>query len=112
MGSFLADAQEITLRGQVTDARGPLPGVSILEKGTSQGTTSDADGRFTITVASPESILVFSFIGYRTQEVTVGNRSQITVSMEEEVTALNEVVVTALGVEREVKFANRSRCGT
>lgn len=103
MGFFLSNAQNITLTGQVNDAGGPLPGVSILEKETSQGTTSDADGRFSMTVASPESVLVFSFIGYKTQEVIVGNRSQITVSMEDEVTALNEVVVTALGVKKEVK---------
>lgn len=103
MSFFLSNGQNITLRGQVNDARGPLPGVSILEKGTSQGTTSDAEGQFSMTVASAQSVLVFSFIGYKTQEITVGNRSQITVSMEEEVTALNEVVVTALGVEREVK---------
>src|SRR5687768_15871856 len=56
-----------------------------------------------MTVSSAEAVLVFSFIGYKTQEIPVGTRTQIEITMEEEVTALNEVVVTALGVEREVK---------
>ncbi len=96
-------AQKLTVTGQVADQGSALPGVSILEKGTSNGTTSDVEGNFTMTVTSPDAVLVFSFIGYKTQEVAVGNRSRITVAMEQEVTALSEVVVTALGVEREVK---------
>lgn len=97
-------AQELRVEGVVRDANGDaLPGVSILEKGTTHGTTSDTDGAYTMTIDSPEAVLVFSFIGYRTQEVAVANRTRIDVSLAEEVTALTEVVVTALGVEREVK---------
>lgn len=96
-------AQNFTVSGTVRDANAALPGVSIIEKGTTQGTTSDAEGKFTITVGSPEAVLVFSFIGYRTIEVTVGSRSTIDVTMSEEVSTLEEVVVTALGVKREVK---------
>ena len=96
-------AQQLTVSGVVRSGGAALPGVSIIEKGTSNGTTSDSDGRFSLSVGSADPILVFSFIGYSTQEVNVGNRTQLDVSMVEEVTALNEVVVTALGVEREVK---------
>ena len=96
-------AQGVTVSGVVRDQNDVLPGVSILEKGTSHGTTADSEGRFNMTVSSPEPVLVFSFIGYKTQEIPVGSRTQIEIIMEEEITALNEVVVTALGVEREVK---------
>jgi len=103
LSALTMSAQSTTVSGQVTDNGTPLPGVSILEKGTTNGTTSDAQGRFSMTLTSQNSVLVFSFIGYKTQEVAVGARTEIGVSMEEEVTALTEVVVTALGVEREVK---------
>ncbi|HEX6227082.1 MAG TPA: SusC/RagA family TonB-linked outer membrane protein [Chryseolinea sp.] len=96
--------QGVTVSGQVTEGGGnPLPGVSILEKGTSKGTTSDAQGNFSIAVESAEAVLVFSFIGYKTQEIEVANRSSFNVAMEDDVTALSEVVVTALGVQKEVK---------
>jgi TonB-linked SusC/RagA family outer membrane protein len=96
-------AQERTISGQVTANETGLPGVSILEKGTSNGTTSDSDGNFRLTVNTEDAVLIFSFIGYQTQELAVGGRTQINVAMAEEATALNEVVVTALGVQREVK---------
>jgi TonB-linked SusC/RagA family outer membrane protein len=95
--------QETVVSGTVKDKGNPLPGVSIFEKGTSQGTTSDADGMFKMTPSSPTSVLVFSFIGYKTQEIAVGGRTVIDVEMEEDVTALGELVVTALGVQRDVK---------
>ena len=76
-------------------------GVSILEKGTSKGTASDATGNFNLTVGSPSAVLVFSFIGYKTQEVAVSNRTVFDVDMEEDITALTEVVVTALGCARK-----------
>ena len=96
-------SQELTVSGQVRENGNPLPGVSILEKGTSRGTTSDSQGNFTIAVSSPSSALVFSFIGYKTQEVEVLNRTSFSVDMQEDITALTEVVVTALGVEKDVK---------
>ena len=95
--------QELPVTGQVRENGNPLPGVSILEKGTSKGTTSDGQGKFSMTVASPSAVLVFSFIGYKTQEVSVSNRTAFDVDMEEDVTALTEVVVTALGVKKDVK---------
>ncbi|MEO5600639.1 MAG: carboxypeptidase-like regulatory domain-containing protein, partial [Cyclobacteriaceae bacterium] len=98
-----SQAQQVPISGQIRDMGNGLPGVSIYEKGTTQGTTSDTEGKFAMTVSSPSAILVFSFIGYKTQEIIVGNRSQFIIDMEEDVTALTEVVVTALGVKREVK---------
>jgi TonB-linked SusC/RagA family outer membrane protein len=103
VASFPILAQEVTVSGQVRENGNPLPGVSILEKGTSRGTTSDSQGNFNIAVSSPSAVLVFSFIGYKTQEVSVANRTSFDVDMAEDVTALTEVVVTALGVEKEVK---------
>lgn len=96
-------SQELGVSGQVRENGNPLPGVSILEKGTSSGTTSDSQGNFNLAVSSPSAVLVFSFIGYKTQEVPVANRTSIDVDMVEDVTALTEVVVTALGVQKEVK---------
>lgn len=99
-----AQGQDVT--GTVTSAvdGAALPGVSILIKGTSSGTTTDASGQFSIPVAdASNSILVVSFIGFATQEVAVQNRTSIDIALTEDVTALSEVVVTALGIEREKK---------
>src|SRR5690606_9872547 len=83
-----------TLTGTITDDIGtPLPGVSILVKGTTQGTTTDNDGRYSLST-TPDAILVVSFIGYQTQEITVGNRTNIDISLQPDVAALQEVVIT------------------
>src|SRR5690606_27360138 len=83
--------------GTVKDeANAPLPGVSIVEKGTSNGTVTDSEGRFTIAVRDG-AVLVVSFIGMKPQEVPVGNQSQLTISMESDVTELGEVVVVGYG---------------
>ena len=96
--------KDITLKGQITDAQGEtLPGVSIKVKGTNVGATTDIDGRFTINVPNASSVLVFTYIGYVTQEVTVGNRTTLNVKLEAANTALTEVVVTALGISKEKK---------
>ncbi len=91
-------AQDATISGRVTssDDGSALPGVSVQVKGTTRGTTTDANGRYTIS-ASPRSTLVFSFIGFTNQEVAVGNRSNVTVTLESSANALNEVVVTGYG---------------
>ena len=81
----------------------PLPGVNIIVKGTSTGTTSDINGAYSLEVPGDNATLLFSFIGYRTQEVSVGSRSVIDVALEQDITQLGEVVVTALGIEREQK---------
>jgi TonB-linked SusC/RagA family outer membrane protein len=90
-----AFAQMVSITGAVTDDAGQsLPGVNILEKGTTNGATTDVNGKYTIKVSSESSTLVFSFIGFQTQEVVVNNRSSIDISMNPDVTALQEVVVT------------------
>ncbi len=96
--------QDVTVTGKVTDENGePFLGVTIVIKGTTQGTTTDADGNYSISVPDENSILVFSFVGYLTEEFTVSGRSTIDVSMKPDVISLGEVVVTALGVEKESK---------
>lgn len=82
--SLNAQSQSLTVSGQVKNGPEPLPGVSIIEKGTSSGTTADAEGKFTVTIASPNAVLVFSFIGYKTQEVPVNNQTRIEVQLEED----------------------------
>lgn len=87
--------QSVTVEGTVLDDSGqPLPGVSILEKGTTNGMTTDSEGDYSIKVASNDAVLVFSFIGFQTQEIAVSNRSVIDITMTTDVTALEEVVVT------------------
>lgn len=79
-----------------------LPGVSIIVKGTTTGTVTDMDGRYRLNV-NPTDILVYSFVGYESQEVAVGGRSTIDISLQESLHSLDEVVVTALGIERDEK---------
>ncbi|NAY91425.1 SusC/RagA family TonB-linked outer membrane protein [Muricauda sp. JGD-17] len=86
----------ITITGQVTNTDGvPLPGVSIVVKGTSRGVATDFDGNYTIVVPNGQSILVFTSVGYSEQEITVGNRTIINITMEESVSQLDEVVLNA-----------------
>jgi hypothetical protein len=89
-------AQERTVSGTVTDATGPLPTVSILIKGTSTGTETNFDGKYSIK-AKQGSILVFSFLGMKTVERTVGSSNTINVLMSEDANVLDEVVVVAYG---------------
>lgn len=81
----------------------PLPGVNILLKGTTSGTISDSDGRYTINVTSDTDVIVFSFVGYTSQEVAVGSQAEINISLATDARTLSEVVVTALGIERDKK---------
>lgn len=88
--------QKVT--GKVTDENGAaLPGVSILVKGTQRGTTSDVDGLYSVTVPDNGAILVFSYVGYLSQEVTVGNQTQLNISLKIDTKALSEVIVVGYG---------------
>ena len=89
--------QGITVSGTVSDEKEPLPGVSIFVKGTLQGVVSDINGRYVITVPNRESVLVFSFVGYTVQEIIVGDRRAIDVTLAEEIRELDEVVVIGYG---------------
>nr|WP_238325392.1 SusC/RagA family TonB-linked outer membrane protein [Lunatimonas lonarensis] len=97
------EREDINVRGRVTDANGmAMPGVSVLVEGSTQGTVTDLDGNYAITV--PEGgALVFSFIGFRNQRIAVGTQTVINITMQEDLTGLDEVVVTALGIKREAK---------
>lgn len=92
-------AQSRTITGRVTssdDGTG-LPGVNILEKGTSNGAVTDANGSYAIQVSGSNAVLVFSFVGYATSEVTVGSQTKVDVSLSADVTALSEIVVIGYG---------------
>lgn len=92
-----------TVTGRVTDEGGDaLPGVSILVKGTQRGTTTNQDGAYTLSVANENTVLVFSFVGYLAQEVTVGNRKEISISLEPDTKALSEVVVVGYGTQKKI----------
>lgn len=93
--------QHRKVTGNVKDAMGAIIGASIIEKGTSNGTITDLDGNFVLDV-QPGATLVVSFVGYKTKEVKVGN-GPLNIVLEEDNKILNEVVVTALGIERERK---------
>lgn len=96
-------AQESTVSGTVKDNSGlPLPGATILIKGTSTGTSTDFDGKYLID-AKQGDVLVFSYVGYATQEITIGTSKTIDVTLSEDADILEEVVVTAQGIRREKK---------
>src|SRR6478735_7947363 len=93
---------QVLVKGKVTDESGAgMPGVNIILKGTSTGTTTDADGNYSLEAASDQSVLVYSFIGYATQEVSVGGRTSIDVSMVLSAEQLSEVVVIGYGEQRQ-----------
>ena len=96
-------AQERTVTGVVKDDSGPVPGVNILLKGTTQGVVSNIDGMYRILVPQSGGVLVFSSIGFVTEEVEIGNQSVINITLIPDVKQLSEVVITALGVERDKK---------
>lgn len=86
------------IQGETGD---PMPGVNVIVKGTSQGTTSDADGKYSLNAGSSDAILIFSFIGYTTQEIPVGNRTTIDIQLEPDLATLSEVVVIGYGEMRK-----------
>jgi TonB-linked SusC/RagA family outer membrane protein len=104
VSTFEGVAQGQNITGKVTAAaeNTAIPGVNVLIKGTSRGTLTDPEGNYTIQ-AAPGEVLVFSFIGYTTQEIPVGTSATINVSLVEDVQNLDEVVVTAFGISQEKK---------
>lgn len=96
-------ADDFTVRGTVTDENGPVAGVTVTEKGTTNATTTDNYGRYAITVNNANSVLVFTFVGYQTMETAVSGRQTVNVTIENTAQELTGVVVTALGITREKK---------
>ncbi|NNK76486.1 MAG: SusC/RagA family TonB-linked outer membrane protein, partial [Maribacter sp.] len=91
----LSLAQDVS--GNVSDVNGPLPGVSVLEKGTTNGTQTDFDGNYSLHNVANEATLVFSYVGYRSVEVPVNGKSTLSVTLEEDSEALEEVVIIGYG---------------
>ena len=92
---------DVLVSGRVTDAQGqPLPGVNIVLKNTNRGATSAADGTYSLAVPRPSAVLVFSFVGYKKQEVAVGNRTTLNVSLAADDNSLSEVVVTGYSTQQ------------
>lgn len=97
------ELKQITkITGTITDNNGiPLPGVNILVKGTTIGTQTDFDGNYSIEVENTDNVLVFSYIGYLTQEVAIANKTIINVILKEDIAALDEIVIVGYGAVRK-----------
>lgn len=97
-----ASRQQRSVSGKVTDESGqPLPGVTVVVKGTTQGTISNADGEYSITNIPDDATLLFSFVGMKTQEIVVGNQTRINVKMEVDAIGLDEVVAIGYGTQKK-----------
>ncbi|MFD2569726.1 SusC/RagA family TonB-linked outer membrane protein [Spirosoma soli] len=92
-------AQDRRITGKVTGADGPVPGANVVLKGTQTGTATDAEGNFTINVRGTDPALVVSAIGFKTKEVALGNQTQVNITLEDDATALQEVVVTGYSTD-------------
>jgi len=102
MEPFVSEQQGIKITGKVTDSSGAsLPGVSIVEKGTTTGIITDMDGNFSLTISPNAKTLVFSFMGMKSQELVIGNKTTINVVMEDESIGLNEIVTIGYGTVKK-----------
>jgi TonB-linked SusC/RagA family outer membrane protein len=99
---FYAQQQLNSVSGKVTDTSGqPLPGVTVLVKGTTRGTVTNVDGNYSLSNIPDNAALVFSFVGMLTQEVEVGTQTNIDITMQEETTGIDEVVVVGYGTQKK-----------
>jgi TonB-linked SusC/RagA family outer membrane protein len=106
IGSLSLLAQTKVITGTVSssvEGEGPIPGVTVQVKGTTIGTVTDANGKYTLSVPTNATTLIFTYIGMKKQEIAIGGRSEINGAMESDILGLDEVVVTALGISREKK---------
>ncbi|MFD2200256.1 SusC/RagA family TonB-linked outer membrane protein [Shivajiella indica] len=108
VGISAAFAQGREVSGTVLDAtlRDPLPGVTVLVKGTTRGTTTDLDGKFILTVQPTDQVLVFSFVGFTPQEVSIGNLSTFNIELEEDIQSLQEAVVIGYGTQEKKEITS------
>ena len=104
-GLNYAWAQTRTVHGKVTSSEdgSPIPGVTVQVKGTTVGTTTDLDGKYTLEFKAGYNTLVFSYVGMKTKEVTLGSQNEVDVVMQPDVLQIDQVVVTAIGITREKK---------
>ncbi|MBA4300316.1 iron complex outermembrane recepter protein [Algoriphagus alkaliphilus] len=95
----VANAQTRSISGTVMDARlgDPVPGATVIVKGTTRGSATDLDGKFTIPIQAGDQVLVISFVGYLTQEIEIGNQNTITINLQEDIQSLQEAVVIGYG---------------
>ena len=105
LSSNLRALPNITIKGTVTDELGEnLPGVSVTLKGTTQGAFTDIDGSYSIVVPDSKAILVFSFIGFVTQEIEIGNQTQLNIRLKIDDIALDEIVVVGYSIQKKVNL--------
>jgi len=111
LGIVIEDLQQIVVSGTVTDENDlPMPEVHVVEKGTINAVATDANGVYKIRIINPEAILQFSFIGYKTKEVSVSGQTVINLRMEPDVSVLEDVVIVGYGVQKKshhVRFGFR-----
>ena len=97
--------QGISITGTVVDTNGePLPGVNVVIKGTTQGVMTDIDGGFSITVPDMEAVLTFTYIGMKRQEITVGNQRNLTITLQDDVMVLDDVIVIGYGTAKRQEY--------
>lgn len=105
MMTGVAVAQQLQVQGKVTDATGEgLIGASVLVKGTTSGVITDIDGNYVLLNVNPDAILIFSYVGYQTQELNVSGRNKIDVVLHDNQQVLEEVVVVGYGSLSKKKF--------
>lgn len=102
-GILWAHAQQKTITGTVISATDnlPIPGVNVVEKGTSNGVTTDFDGNYSINISGENAIIVFSYIGFVNQEVSIGSQKKIDITLKENVSELSEIVVVGYGSQKK-----------
>ena len=93
------------IKGTVSDESGPLPGVSVVEKGTSNGSVADFEGNYTLSVSNSDAVLVFSYIGYQTVEFSASN-SLINVTMIPDLDELDEVIIVGYGTQKKEELTS------
>jgi TonB-dependent SusC/RagA subfamily outer membrane receptor len=100
--SSILFAQVRTISGTITESSGsPLPGVNVVVKGTATGTVTDVEGKYTLEIPETAQVLVFSSVGYVSEEMEIGNQSVINFSLVEDITALEEIVVVGYGTQKK-----------
>ena len=101
---------QTSVNGTVTDENGEaLPGATVVEKGTTNGTVTDVEGRYRLSVSNGSATLVISFVGYTREEIPVGNRTTIDVNLTPDISSLQEVVVVGYGTQKRSQVAGAHR---